>query len=69
MDEIEERIEISKPLQVVKSGEDLLPKECGDFSSSDRIVHGDKAGIMDYPWMALLEYQQSNNRNYNLQKK
>ena len=63
-DEFEERVEISKPLHVVKSGEDLLPKQCGDFSSADRIVHGDKAGIMDYPWMALLEYQQANNRNY-----
>ncbi|XP_012285284.1 serine protease easter-like [Orussus abietinus] len=39
----------------------LLPKECGR-DLSQRIVGGEKAGIDEFPWMALLEYDKPNGR-------
>ncbi|XP_064211535.1 serine protease grass isoform X1 [Tribolium castaneum] len=38
----------------------LLPRKCGQFDSLDKIVNGNKTGIFEFPWMALLSYQTRN---------
>jgi secreted trypsin-like serine protease len=46
------------PELVEKQSDDVLEEECGIDASSDRIVGGNTAGIDQYPWMALIEYNQ-----------
>lgn len=38
---------------------DLLPKNCGYINYDDKIVNGNKTGLFEFPWMALLSYQTS----------
>ncbi|XP_063908413.1 serine protease easter-like [Zophobas morio] len=42
---------------------DLLPETCGHFTEP-KIVGGEKTGIDEFPWMALLEYKRSNGSKY-----
>ncbi|XP_044263813.1 melanization protease 1-like isoform X2 [Tribolium madens] len=35
----------------------LLPRNCGQFNSLDKIVNGNKTDLLEFPWMALLSYQ------------
>jgi hypothetical protein len=35
----------------------LLPKNCGYLDTVDKIVHGNKTGLFEFPWMALLSYE------------
>ncbi|CAH0551215.1 unnamed protein product [Brassicogethes aeneus] len=35
----------------------LLPQNCGYLDSSNRIVKGNKTGLFEFPWMALISYQ------------
>lgn len=51
-----------KPEKVVsRYSEDLLPSECGNLGSTDRIIGGEEAAIDDYPWMVLIEYKSRKN--------
>ncbi|RZC43210.1 uncharacterized protein BDFB_002243, partial [Asbolus verrucosus] len=36
---------------------DLLPENCGILDTTERIVYGNKTGLFEFPWMALLSYQ------------
>ncbi|XP_064212035.1 uncharacterized protein LOC661559 [Tribolium castaneum] len=36
---------------------DLLPKNCGYFDTDNKIVNGNKTGLFEFPWMALLSYR------------
>lgn len=55
-----ERIETRKPPDVSKHKNlELVPQDCGIIDTSDRIVNGDKTGLLEFPWMALLGYQDS----------
>ncbi|KYB26592.1 Transmembrane protease serine 9-like Protein [Tribolium castaneum] len=35
----------------------FLPKNCGHLDTVDKIVNGNKTGLFEFPWMALLSYQ------------
>lgn len=35
----------------------LLPSACGKIDTADRIIHGNKTGLYEFPWMALLSYR------------
>ncbi|XP_044265436.1 uncharacterized protein LOC123011851 [Tribolium madens] len=35
----------------------LLPKNCGYFDTDNKIVNGNKTGLFEFPWMALLSYR------------
>jgi secreted trypsin-like serine protease len=35
----------------------LLPQECGHLDTGDRIINGNKTGLFEFPWMALLSYR------------
>jgi hypothetical protein len=37
----------------------LLPQECGHLDTGDRIINGNKTGLFEFPWMALLSYRTS----------
>lgn len=37
----------------------LLPKNCGHMDLGDKIVNGNKTGLFEFPWMALLSYRTS----------
>lgn len=36
---------------------ELLPKNCGAISDATRITQGSETALMEFPWMALLVYQ------------
>ncbi|XP_063907843.1 serine protease grass-like [Zophobas morio] len=38
----------------------LLPKNCGHFDADNKIVNGEKTGLFEFPWMALLSYRTRN---------
>ncbi|XP_057651753.1 phenoloxidase-activating factor 3-like [Diorhabda carinulata] len=41
----------------------LLPSNCGYIDlGSVRVLHGDKAGLTEFPWMALLSYREADNK-------
>ena len=37
----------------------LIPRECGDMDTGDKIIHGNKTVLFEFPWMALLSYRTS----------
>ncbi|XP_044265437.1 uncharacterized protein LOC123011852 [Tribolium madens] len=42
----------------------LLHKNCGHLDSVDKIVNGNKTGLFEFPWMALLSYQTDNGPSF-----
>lgn len=41
---------------------ELLPRNCGGISVAGRITQGTESALMEFPWMALLVYQDGNSR-------
>lgn len=42
---------------VIPSRLAAFPEKCGDVLSDDRITGGERAGVGQFPWMALLGYK------------
>ncbi|KAL1501658.1 hypothetical protein ABEB36_006950 [Hypothenemus hampei] len=49
--------------QQTNENQDILPKNCGYFSSNNRIVNGEDAALNEFPWMALIKYRTSRGRS------
>jgi hypothetical protein len=47
------------------AGVQLLPEfpNCGHLSNDDRISGGENAGLTQYPWLALIEYERDDAGN------